>query len=60
MSVIMELDNGYPNPLIPEVAATVWIVFIHKGNPPSAKAETGNKINNPAKIYFFIIKKPLF
>ena len=22
--------------------------------------ETGNKINNPAKIYFFIIKKPLF
>ena len=43
MSVIMELDNGYPNPLIPEVAATDWIVFIHMGTPPLANAIVGNK-----------------
>jgi hypothetical protein len=46
MSVITELDRGYPNPLIPEVAATDWIVFIHMGNPPLANAIVGNKKNN--------------
>lgn len=43
MNVIIELDSGYPNPMIPEVAATDWIVFIHRGNPPLANAKDGNK-----------------
>jgi hypothetical protein len=46
MSVITELDRSPPNPLIPEVAATDWIVFIHMGNPPLANAIVGNKKNN--------------
>lgn len=28
MNVIIELDSGYPNPMIPEVAATDWIIGV--------------------------------
>ena len=58
MNVIIELDSGYPNPMIPEVAATDWIVFIHRGNPPLANAKDGNKKhdrNNKLILMFFII-----